>query len=178
MKNQKGITLVALVVTIVVLLILAGITIALVMNPDSSIFGNARKAETETNSGSVKELVSTAFAAAETNYFTRDTKVYDGVTDFLSEDAAKKFTADLAQEASKLGATFNNLDVNGDSGDDKKKVNIETNGESEAPKTFKGFKLDGAEVTYGNKTFTVNINTSSDTPEGRITVTEGVAAAE
>ena len=33
MKNQKGITLVALVITIVVLLILAGVTISMVMGP-------------------------------------------------------------------------------------------------------------------------------------------------
>ena len=34
MKNQKGITLVALVITIVVLLILAGVTISMVMGPN------------------------------------------------------------------------------------------------------------------------------------------------
>ena len=35
-KNQKGITLIALVITIIVLLILAGITIALITSQDSA----------------------------------------------------------------------------------------------------------------------------------------------
>ena len=42
MKNQKGITLIALVVTIVVLLILAGITITYVMS-EGGIFNTAKK---------------------------------------------------------------------------------------------------------------------------------------
>lgn len=48
MRSQKGITLVALVVTIIVLLILAGVTIALVLGQDG-IFGKAQTAATETN---------------------------------------------------------------------------------------------------------------------------------
>lgn len=42
-KNQKGITLVALVVTIIVLIILATISIALAIN--SNIIGKAKSAE-------------------------------------------------------------------------------------------------------------------------------------
>ena len=44
LKNQKGITLVALVVTIVVLIILATISINLAMN--TGIIGKAQKAKT------------------------------------------------------------------------------------------------------------------------------------
>ncbi len=46
-KNRKGITLVALVVTIVVLLILAGVTIAYVMS-DNGIFSKAQEAKDKT----------------------------------------------------------------------------------------------------------------------------------
>lgn len=42
MKNQKGITLVALIITIVVMLILVGVTVAVVVNSD--LIGNAEKA--------------------------------------------------------------------------------------------------------------------------------------
>lgn len=48
MRSQKGITLVALVVTIIVLLILAGVTIALVLGQDG-IFSKAQTAASETN---------------------------------------------------------------------------------------------------------------------------------
>ncbi|MCI8361851.1 MAG: hypothetical protein HFJ41_01640 [Clostridia bacterium] len=43
MKQQKGITLIALVITIVVLIILAGVAISLTLS-DNGIFNNARKA--------------------------------------------------------------------------------------------------------------------------------------
>ena len=48
MKRQSGITLVALVVTIVVLLILAGITIMYTMG-DNSIFKKAQEAKEKTD---------------------------------------------------------------------------------------------------------------------------------
>ncbi len=58
-KNERGITLVALVVTIVVLLILAGVTIMYVMS-DNGIFGQAQKAGDDTNSAAVQEATFTA----------------------------------------------------------------------------------------------------------------------
>lgn len=53
-KNTAGITLVALVVTIVVLLILAGVTISYVMG-DNSIFKKAQDAKVETRAAAVQE---------------------------------------------------------------------------------------------------------------------------
>ena len=46
-KEQKGITLVALVITIIVLLILAGVTIAMVLG-DNGIINRANEAKTKT----------------------------------------------------------------------------------------------------------------------------------
>lgn len=45
MRQQKGITLVALVITIIILLILAGISIASLS--DSGLFGKAKQAKNE-----------------------------------------------------------------------------------------------------------------------------------
>ena len=59
MKNQKGITLIALVVTIVVLLILAGITITYVMS-EGGIFNTAKKAADETEIAAIKDYVTSA----------------------------------------------------------------------------------------------------------------------
>lgn len=72
MKNQKGITLVALVVTIVVLLILAGVTIVLVMQGDS-IFGKAQTAKTETNEDNIRSIISLALLELQTTYYDPDT---------------------------------------------------------------------------------------------------------
>lgn len=47
MKNQKGITLVALVITIIVMLILVSVSIAIIINSD--LFGSAEKAADKTS---------------------------------------------------------------------------------------------------------------------------------
>lgn len=68
-KNERGITLVALVVTIVVLLILAGITIMYVMS-DNGVFGQAQDAATKSDAAAVEEAVSTAFTPLYAKIYT------------------------------------------------------------------------------------------------------------
>ncbi len=60
-NGQEGITLIALVVTIVVLLILAGVTIVYVMS-DGGIFGTAQKAVEDTKVGAILDYVGNAQA--------------------------------------------------------------------------------------------------------------------
>ena len=48
MKNNKGITLVALIITIIVMLILVGVTLSILIN--SNVIGKAKKAVDDTNS--------------------------------------------------------------------------------------------------------------------------------
>ena len=59
MKKQKGITLIALVVTIIVLLILAGISI-MMLTGQSGILNQARAAKEDTRGGEVKDEVALA----------------------------------------------------------------------------------------------------------------------
>lgn len=63
-KGQSGITLVALVVTIVVLLILAGITIALVFSQDG-VIGKAQDAAEQSNAGTVADTIQDAVVAKQ-----------------------------------------------------------------------------------------------------------------
>ena len=56
MRNNKGITLIALVITIIVLLILAGVSIAM-LSGDNSILGNATKSADYNYIGEVKDLL-------------------------------------------------------------------------------------------------------------------------
>ena len=58
-KNQKGITLVALVITIIVLLILAGVTIAMVVG-DNGILTRSKQAKFESIKSDVDEKVKMA----------------------------------------------------------------------------------------------------------------------
>ena len=54
MKGNKGITLIALVITIIVLLILAGVSIAM-LSGDNSILSNAQRAGSDTAVATAKE---------------------------------------------------------------------------------------------------------------------------
>ena len=53
LKNERGITLVALVITIVVLIILATVSITLALNPESSILGGAETAKEKADQDSL-----------------------------------------------------------------------------------------------------------------------------
>ncbi len=55
-ENQKGITLIALVITIIVLLILASVSIAMLIG-DNGILTRASDAKIETALGTVKEQI-------------------------------------------------------------------------------------------------------------------------
>jgi len=100
MRNQKGITLVALVITIIVLLILAGVSISLVVG-QNGVLNQASNAVVTNKAASVKEKVSTALASAETTYYTKwaqDTstsraKVYD-LAGTIAEDGTTTTKAD------------------------------------------------------------------------------------
>lgn len=58
-KNQKGITLIALVITIIVLLILAGVSIAM-LTGENGILTKSITASTETRNAEIKEALSLA----------------------------------------------------------------------------------------------------------------------
>ena len=60
MKGQKGITLVALIITIIVMLILVGVSISVALN--GGLFDKAETAKSETNEKQVEEVVSVVLA--------------------------------------------------------------------------------------------------------------------
>lgn len=72
MKNQKGITLVALVITIVVLLILAGVTISMVMGPNG-VLTNSQIAKEKSAKGTANDALSTALSSISTSYYANTT---------------------------------------------------------------------------------------------------------
>ena len=73
MRNQKGITLVALVITIIVLLILAGVTISMVLG-QNGILNQANQAKAENQKATVEEQVQMA-VFAETSQFLQNNVV-------------------------------------------------------------------------------------------------------
>ena len=79
LKENKGVTLVALVITIIVLLILAGVTLSMVMG-DSGIFSKANKASTETTISSAKDAVRLATLEAVTDQYTDNGSIGTAIT--------------------------------------------------------------------------------------------------
>ena len=63
MRNQKGITLIALVITIIVLLILAGVSIAM-LTGQNGVLTRAADADTATEKAGIAEKVNMAIQAA------------------------------------------------------------------------------------------------------------------
>ena len=64
-RNERGVTLIALVVTIVVLLILAGTAIAM-LSGDDGIMTNAQRAQAANTEGEVREKIQLAYSALRT----------------------------------------------------------------------------------------------------------------
>ena len=68
MKNQKGITLIALVITIIVLLILAGVSIAM-LSGENGILTQARSANAETAKAEVREKINLTLNAIKAEIY-------------------------------------------------------------------------------------------------------------
>ena len=81
MKNQKGVTLIALVITIIVLLILAGVSIAM-LTGDNGILTQAKSAKISQIEGQVKEEVRLAVQAAKMD---AENKAVTTSTGFLAD---------------------------------------------------------------------------------------------
>ena len=71
MRNNKGVTLVALVITIIVLLILAGVSLAM-LTGDSGILTNADEAKKETALANAKSSVEMAYMDIKTEVYARE----------------------------------------------------------------------------------------------------------
>lgn len=69
-KQEKGITLVSLVITIIVMLILAGVSLSMVMG-EGSVLNQARDAVDTTELSSVKDEIGMALGSAQTNYYAK-----------------------------------------------------------------------------------------------------------
>ena len=68
MKSNKGITLVALVITIIVLLILAGVSISLVVG-DNGVLTQSKNSSDSTKIGQMQEALQIAISDVQTAYF-------------------------------------------------------------------------------------------------------------
>ena len=88
LKEQKAITLIALVVTIIVLLILAGISISM-LSGDNGILTRATDAKTKSDEAQIKERIQLAYHSALTKDLTGESN--ELTEDTLSEELENEF---------------------------------------------------------------------------------------
>ena len=94
-KENEGITLIALVVTIIVLLILAGVSIS-VLSGDNGILLNVSKSNTENAYYGAKEQVELAFMSVKIEIMTQVVK--DGAYDARTEESILRLTEIVSNE--------------------------------------------------------------------------------
>lgn len=88
MKNQKGITLIALVITIIVLLILAGVTISLTVGKNGAL-SKARSAVTKNDIASASEELNIAASDASMAFMEAwSTNQHANALDYFGKTAA------------------------------------------------------------------------------------------
>ncbi len=142
MKNQKGITLIALVITIIVLLILAGVSIAM-LTGENGILTKATGAGEKSTVGEIAEAVKLGVADIVANQMDPTYNTTEG----QNEISDTTLTAAITRNNSNIGT------------DDNAKIKVEIGGSSDAwTVTWKNSE---------NKTYTWTI-----TNKGKITQTD------
>ena len=108
MKGNKGITLIALVITIIVLLILAGVSIAM-LSGNNSILGNASKSADYNKIGEIKDRIGLKINEYTSSYLENvyNNGTYVG-TAGVNSNAAAVIDA-IKVYASKDGVTTNGV---------------------------------------------------------------------
>lgn len=123
LQQGKGITLIALIVTIVVLLILAGVSIA-VITGDKGVIKSANQAKTEQRGGTVEDRIAVWKAGKATSEYThRETKTEDEMLNDLINDKLL-FEDEIDRENKKITigskeidySTGNGLELESDKG--------------------------------------------------------------
>ena len=163
-KLNKGITLVALVITIVILLILAGISIQAITN--TGLFANAKKAKEKSMEGQLKEEISLAIQSIQTE------EIYKGNSVTLETLAGGQ----LEKKLKDITAELVDGEINGEYKDYEYTIDSNLNVTINGPVT--GVRIKGSAEVQTGYVFeggTVEIKVTASITEGTIT---GIEAPE
>lgn len=168
LQHNKGITLIALIVTIVVLLILAGVSIA-VITGDDGVIKSANQAKTEQRGGTVEDRVAVWKAGKATSEYThRETKTEDEMLNDLINDKLL-FENEIDRENKKITIGSKEIDYSTGNGNGLK---LEPdNGKEELILEYEVSAGDTIELPYStsNAEFNFQINWGDGTTETGIT---------
>ena len=164
-KESKGITLVTLVITIVVLLILAGIAIA-ALTGDNGLFSRAQQAKEETIKSQLKEEITMAIQEIQAEELPKGNNVtLETLADGQLEEKLEDITVELVED--EINGEYKNYEYTIDSN-----LNVTINGE------VTGIKIKGSAEVQSGYVFegsTVEIKVTASITEGTIT---GIEAPE
>ena len=122
MKKEKGITLIALIVTIIILIILATVSINVIWN-DNGIIKKAQKAGKLQETAQVKERLELAILAVQADILEDSTREeLPSLSDITTESVSKKLEKDMSIS---IGSTEESSD-----GKSQKIATVETNGKT------------------------------------------------
>ena len=110
MKRNKGITLIALVITIIILLILAGISIA-TLTGENGLLGKANKAKEITKEEGIKEEIKIAYAYVETEAIMNGWDISKKAEELQNELRKEDKTATVTVEGTNLKVNYKGLEV-------------------------------------------------------------------
>lgn len=133
-KNRNGITLIALVVTIIVLLILAGVSI-ITLTGDNGIITRTEKAKKATEEVAIKENISLAYAHAQIGKYAGKNETF---ADEIKKDLENTYGTGSATVVANEGGTYS-VTLNG------KTYDIDANG---------NVTKQGASIVLGTETIT------------------------
>ena len=129
-KSQKGVTLVALIVTIIVLIILAGISINLLLG-ENGLITKAQEAKKQQKIAEIKEKISLELSAAETDAIIRNESLEEEQLDdivskygTLQDDKDTILTKDDNYEISLKEIWYGTLSTSGSYSDKKKQIEM------------------------------------------------------
>ena len=146
-NNQKGITLVALVITIIVLLILAGVTIAS-LSGDNGILNRGKEAKISNEIGNTKDLINVGIQEGMTEFY--NTKYADGATSITQNTLGAYLQVALTENTAK--PVINKIDKTSGGVDDSTSVytiTTQTKGSNGDPVTAT-MNADGKITAWGN----------------------------
>ena len=164
LRRNKGITLVALVITIIILLILAGISIQAITN--TGLFVNAKKAKEKSMEGQLKEEITLAIQSIQTE------EIYKGNSVTLETLAGGQ----LEKKLKDITAELVDGEINGEYKDYEYTIDSNLNVTINGPVT--GVRIKGSAEVQTGYVFeggTVEIKVTASITEGTIT---GIEAPE
>lgn len=165
MKRQNGITLIALIVTVIVLLILAGVSMSLVVG-NNGVLTQASNAVVKNREATANEEVKLAWASAETEYWTKWSQDHSKTKDeFFTPGNLNKYIGTTGEIKSVSYVENGTSVVRYESKDNNLQYTFEIDSDGNTTSLYSDI-VAGETATEGNITYTDKSGATAVIPKG------------